>query len=405
MKSNRSGRVDIGALWAALPIALAACAGDTLSLGVEGAPQVAPEGSRCAASPTLVGTVVVNGQADLDVLAGCEAIEGNLEIAQFAGADLSPLASLRSVAGDLNIGKTPSVAEFWTVLEGGWLESLEGLEALERVGALALENVNAPSLRPLENLHHVNANATGSWRAGELVIERAHHLVDLSGLEKLQGVTRLVVIDNDALESLDGLSPPFRLEEINLGNNPRLANLDALANVRFVDFLQIHTTGVRDLTALSELGVRETINIAYNPELVDISALPLWPVRSFGIENNPKLDGTLVVPDRAGVFVARNAELDRVVLEELHGSGDSWGGGALETRILIGDNQSLSSIDLGALERCAELLIEGNGNLSQLEMPSLVGAVALSVRFNPRLSTAALAGVQSLERRISDNAD
>jgi hypothetical protein len=75
MKSNRHGRVDTGAHWAALAIALAACAGDTLSLGVEAAPQAAPEGSRCTVSPTLVGTVVVNGQADLDALAGCEAIE------------------------------------------------------------------------------------------------------------------------------------------------------------------------------------------------------------------------------------------------------------------------------------------------------------------------------------------
>jgi hypothetical protein len=405
MKSNSNGRVGVGAPSAALAIALSACAGDTLSLGVEEAPQTAPEGSRCAASPTLVGTVVVNGQSDIDALAGCEAIEGNLEIAQFAGADLRPLASLRSVAGDLNIGKTPSVAPFWTVLEGGWLESLEGLEALERVGALALENVNAPNLQPLENLRHVNANVTGSWRAGELVIERAHRLVDLSGLEKLQGVTSLHVVDNDALESLDGLALPFRVDDINLGHNPRLSNLDALANVRFVDFLQIHTTGVRDLSALSELGVRETINIAYNPELVTISALPLWPVRSFGVENNPKLDGTLVVPDRAGVFVGGNAELDRVVFEELTSSGDSWRGGALENRILIGNNHSLSSIDLGGIERCAELAVEGNGNLTELEAPALVGAVTLSVRFNPRLSTASLAGVQSLERRISDNAE
>jgi hypothetical protein len=405
MKINSNGRVVGGAHSAVLAIALAACAGDTVSLGVEEAPQAAPEGSRCAASPTLVGTVVVNGQSDIDALAGCEAIEGNLEIAQFAGADLRPLASLRSVAGDLNIGKTPSVAEFWTVLEGGWLESLEGLEGLERVGALALENINAPDLRPLENLRHVNANVTGSWRAGELVIERAHHLVDLSGLEKLQGVTSLHVIDNDALESLDGLALPFRLDDINLGNDPRLSNLDALANVRFANFLQIHTTGVRDLTALSELGVRETINIAYNPELVTISALPLWPVRSFGVENNPRLDGTLAVPNRAGVFVGRNAELDRVVFEELTVSGDSWRSGGLETRILIGNNHSLSSIDLGGIERCAELAIEGNDNLTQLEAPALIGAVSISVRLNPRLSTAPLAGLQALERRISDNAD
>jgi hypothetical protein len=405
MKSNSNGRVGVGARSAALAIALAACAGDTLSLGVEEAPQTAPEGSRCAASPTLVGTVVVNGQSDIDALAGCEAIEGNLEIAQFAGADLRPLASLRSVAGDLNIGRTPSVAPFWTVLEGGWLESLEGLEGLERVGALALENVNAPNLQPLENLRHVNANVTGSWSAGELVIERAHHLVDLSGLEKLQGVTSLYVVDNDALESLDGLALPFRVDAINLAQNPRLSNLDALANVRAVDFLQIHTTGVRDLTALSELGVGETINISYNPELVAISALPLWPVRSFGVENNPKLDGTLVVPNRAGVLVSGNAELDRVVFEELTTSGDSWRSGVLETRILIGNNNSLSSIDLGGIERCAELAVEGNGNLTQLEAPALIGAVTISVRFNPRLSTASLAGVQSLERRISDNAE
>jgi hypothetical protein len=405
MKSNRNGRLAIGAHWATLAIGLGACAGDTVSLGVEMAPQAVRQGARCAASPTLAGTVVVNGQSDLDALAGCEAIDGNFEIAQFAGADLRPLASLRSVAGDLNIGRTPSVAEFWTTLEGGWLESLEGLEALERVGALHLENVNAPNLLPLGNLRFANANAKGSWRAGELVIERAHHLRDLSGLEKLQGVTSLHIIDNDALESLDGLSLPFQVEEINLGNNPRLANLDALANVRFVNFLQIHSTGVRDLTALSELGVRETINIAYNPELVDISALPVWPVQSFGIESNPKLDGTVVVPDRAAVYVVRNPELDRIEVAGLTGTGGSWRGGGLETSITIGDNDSLSSIDLGGLAKCAALEIDGNDNLNQLEAPALVGAVTLWVRLNPRLLAAPLATVESLDRRISENAD
>lgn len=406
MKGNRNGRVRVSAALVPLVIALGACEGDSLSLGEETAAQAAPDGSRCAASTTLVGTVVVNQASDLDALAGCEAIEGNLEIAQFAGADLRPLASLRSVAGDLNIGKTPSVAEFWTVLEGGWLESFEGLEALERVGALAIENVNAPDLRPLANLRHVNANATGSWRAGELVIERSHRLVDLSGLEKLQGVTSLHIVDNDALESLDGLSLPFRLEAINLGHNPRLANLDALANVQFVDLLQIHTTGVRDLSALSGLGVAERIQVAYNPELVDMSALPLWGMlQALVVESNPKLDGTLVVPNRASVFVSGNAALDRVEVEELTVTGDSWRGGGLETRIVIGNNLGLSSIDLGGIERCAELVIGGNDNLTQLEIPALVGAVTLDVRLNPRLSTASLAGVQSLERRVSDNAD
>jgi hypothetical protein len=128
-------------------------------------------------------------------------------------------------------------------------------------------------------------------------------------------------------------------------------------------------------------------------------------VRAFGVESNPKLEGTLVVPNRAGVYVSGNAELDRVAFEELTVTGDTWRGGALETRILIGNNSGLSSIDLGDIERCAELVIEGNANLNQLEVPSLVGAVALSVRNNPRLSTAQLAEVESLERRISDNAD
>src|SRR5688572_22214317 len=71
-----------------------------LALGLLGcgqsanAPGPAASASRCATSPSLPGPLTVADQRELDALAGCETIDGDLSIAPFDGADLRPLGSL-----------------------------------------------------------------------------------------------------------------------------------------------------------------------------------------------------------------------------------------------------------------------------------------------------------------------
>ena len=78
---------------------LSACSGDLLEVGRIAEPvYVAPR--VCASSPPTAGIEVIS-QAELEALAGCEVVDGDVRIAPFEGADLSPLRALRAVRGRL----------------------------------------------------------------------------------------------------------------------------------------------------------------------------------------------------------------------------------------------------------------------------------------------------------------
>jgi hypothetical protein len=130
----------------ALVALLAACSGDVVNIG-DGEPprEPPPSYSRCIESPTLEGTVVVNDQAQLDALDGCETIAGDLYVQPLFYPDLRPLHALREVTGKLGLTQAPpadgegqSSAEsnlVQSIVEGGWLPTLAGLEKLERAGS------------------------------------------------------------------------------------------------------------------------------------------------------------------------------------------------------------------------------------------------------------------------------
>src|SRR5690242_4489520 len=105
-------------------LALAGCTSDEVSLG--GPDDASESAGACApgVEGVVEGDVRTSTQADVDDLAGCREVTGILDIEAWPGLDLTPLASLRQVGGWLDIH--------------GALESLEGLEALERVGELHL---------------------------------------------------------------------------------------------------------------------------------------------------------------------------------------------------------------------------------------------------------------------------
>ena len=102
---------------------------------------------------------LVENQAQLDALAGCEAIESDLVIVPFESPDFSPLASLRRVAGRFELGTMAArgnAPEDWferltQLIADGWIDSLDGFQALEPVGNLKLVGIGVPSLEPLSN--------------------------------------------------------------------------------------------------------------------------------------------------------------------------------------------------------------------------------------------------------------
>ena len=438
---------------------LCACSTDVVSIGEERTSQLLERGSRCAESTEIEGDVRVENQADLDALAGCEQIAGDLAIEIFETTDLAPLGSLRVVGGTLELGARPPAPIFdtleeWEALraerearidrmqeiaDAGWLRSLHGVEALEQVGALDVSDISAPDLRAFSSLRNVSAHYGGP-SAGQLIIARARELLDLSGLEALVGIRELWITGNPALESLVGVRLPTSLESVRVGGNPRLADLDPLRSIEDVEATFVLTdSAVRDLDALASLeNVLESVEISDNPELVDASGLvTLSDTRSLTISGNAALTQ---LPEFASLFtltqlyIQDNAALETFTLDS---GGLALRELSLPDRLLprsaellaitgndklrsialpnsfpvtsvlaIEGNPSLVSVDLGNLERVTELLtIVENAQLSQVQLGVLRNAGAVEVINNPRLETAALAGVPTFQSTFTGNAD
>lgn len=209
-----------------LPLAIAGAedavaSGELLGEQPELDPQRPPELGDCGVlvgdEPDLfvVGDYQVTTQADADALADKRAVTGRLVIDADAGVDLTPLSSVRCIAGDLRVG-------------GAGVKSLEGLHALEYVGGhLMIEDASA--LRDLGGLRAV------CFVRGELRVHSAAQLVDLSGLDELGVVGHLVLADNERLVSLAGVEA---LADVNgsvlIYRNPVLGDVDGLAAVEWV---------------------------------------------------------------------------------------------------------------------------------------------------------------------------
>ncbi|MCE9576422.1 MAG: hypothetical protein K8W52_24955 [Deltaproteobacteria bacterium] len=144
------------------------------------------------------GDAHVSSQADVDALAPCTAIAGDLVIRGGGPLDLRPLAGLTRIDGDLVIG--PTLA----------LSAIDGFAALRTIGG---------RLRIA-----TNAEATGAWFPA---LERAAR-VELDGNFALVGVyaprlaairDALVVRDNAVLELVE-IDPAAVIGAVDVARNP-----------------------------------------------------------------------------------------------------------------------------------------------------------------------------------------
>lgn len=441
-----------------LPLLLLACAcsADVLDLG-GGAVQAGGVGSgRCASSTVLTGDVVVTRQSDLEALAGCEEVTGDLRVALFPEASLLPLSSLRVVGGAFELGIELSqlvptlevsaeeaaleVARAEAQREQGWLASLEGLEELTRVGSLLMAHVLAPDLHALRRLEALQGIGVGR-ASGGLRLVGAKNLRDLSGLENLW-VESLALADNP-LESLDGLVLADTLLSVSITNHPNLRDIQALSSVRdIVGPLLLSGTALESLEALAGLErVTDGIALIENTRLSDVSQLSelrfaadiqirdndlLTSLPSF--EKLEALDSLYIVDNAAleqvqlpggvqwsGMFfelgdgqteshstpalrieIQRNASLQRFTSS----------GGPLAVQFLtIEDNPALTQVELPTTERVDSLSLTRNATLADVDMPLLRTVDSLEVLDNPALSASAFADVKTFERIMAGNAD
>src|SRR6187401_528750 len=100
----RHHRLDPFIITFALSWSLCACVGEQVDLGESTNPST-PRGSLCATSTSFEGNVTAGNQQQLNELAGCEVITGDLFIFPFFDPDFTPLASLQRVGGTLDVGR------------------------------------------------------------------------------------------------------------------------------------------------------------------------------------------------------------------------------------------------------------------------------------------------------------
>jgi hypothetical protein len=446
---QKLARIQRTVRWLAAVPLLAACTTDTVPLGGGNVSQRLELGSRCGESPVLDATVRAQSQADLDALAGCEEIAGDLIVQVFEGADLRPLSALRVVGGSFQLGAGPDFgndavdeevasalqAQFDRGIEAGYLPSLEGLESLERTGNLEVSFVTAPSLAVFANLRNIGSHDDASL-AGRLTLLNNPNLTDLQGLTQVRGLLDLVLVDNPALEDLEGIVLSEGTRNINILGSPLLTELGELAPVFNLNTLYLVGLGIRNLDELQNLRALGYLEVGENPELENVDGLAqLSNASSLSFELNPKLLRLPAFVDLYSVGSLRalnNAELVSIDLdlplpiaggEVVQGEDLETGPSVIEIaangklqsislaagltkvqHLAIYDNPSLASIDLGSLRRLDKLSIQDNERLAQIDLGDLQTVDSLAVIDNPLLSSVELGNVRTFESVLSGNA-
>ena len=252
--------------------------------------------------------------ADVESVADCDCIDGNVFVAPEAGVSIE-LPELLRVFGKLEVqspfegdssGMTGliSVTELALTGETGRLGAVLELPALETLGTVSIEgghisDVRLPSLRTAE----------------AIVVEEAPGLrsLVLSGLTRAD---RLVVQNTQALTSIE-LGVSSLIEDVTLENNAALAELtgtldfegelrvvgqQALPSLAWLDGVTSLTVGsvvIEQNAALKSVGLmasttrlRGRVTIADNPSLVTFESLPQLEEISADIEGASGLDVT-----------------------------------------------------------------------------------------------------------------
>jgi hypothetical protein len=338
-----------------------------------------PSPSRCGASSTFVGSVEVNAQSDLERLAGCVVVDGDLQINLF-GDDLSALSELESVTGTLGLS-----------LSG----SLEGLENLDQVGNLSLVQLDVPSLRPLADLRTIGDTGRRGGR-GDLTIQGLQRQRDLDGLGGIESVRRIMIAEAGSLESLDGLAVPAEVNSISVSGSPAIVDISALTPLQVVDGdLSLAYLGITTLTGLHNLEQASNVRLSNLPALSHIRALQNLPeVQTMEVQEVAvrQLDGLETLRSATNIIIISNPNLTNIgalaSLERL-------------SQLLISDNPQLRNVpNVPAVDRLQRVEIERNPLLPFIPLfPGVTEIEFLSVIDNASLLS--LRGFSGLQRARS----
>jgi hypothetical protein len=422
------------------------CADETVNLGGGGVGQIR-RGARCRESPIVSESVRVTSQADLESLAGCEEIDGDLMIQVFAGADLSPLASLRVIDGLLALGAEPDlgegiaseqdqllIAERDQILADGYLPTLTGLDALERVAGLDFYGIAAEDLDPLLSLRALSGRSRD--RLTGLLSIVGTRLRSLQGLANVEGVDDLAIVDNPGLESLAGLVLGEFPRNVAVMGSPKIGSMPELSPLIYINTLSLYDLGITDLSDLANLySVESSLVLFGNRNLVNVDWLAGVNAAQLQIEKNPALESIPPLSEMVWLesfIAADNSELKTINLDlPPHGAGPdivqgeiltdpikvidigrnpkltgvSLAAGLERGRFLaIYENPSLSSVSMGTLTSLEEVNLAENASLGSVDLGALETVQSLLVTDNPSLDTTGLAALRTFETRLEGNA-
>lgn len=199
-------------------------------------------------------------QAELDHLAGCRVIAGNLSISRFVG-DLNALASLEEVSGELMIGLESDGED---VGEPGALQSLEGLESLRSVRDLTLWY-----LPVLEDLHALSSLEVVSQDFSAYGLTA---VTSLHGPDRIRTIGRSLIVKHwDMLESIDGFGGLLEVARLEIGDAPRLREINGFGSVDRIDAIRLSMLPSLDaipaITVLLQSGTVGSFSLGAIPQI------------------------------------------------------------------------------------------------------------------------------------------
>ncbi len=166
------------------------------------------------AERSCVGAVI-HGDSDLDRIAGCRSVRGDLVIHEVSS--LEALRGLNDVRGKLTISDTQA------------LHDLHGLETLRSVRSLELsDNAELHDVSALANLTAVRT----------LRISGNPELADLQGLGGIHELEEFALV-HSAVSYVSGLEHLRRADQLVIADNPKLIGIGALNGVEAVQRLVI----------------------------------------------------------------------------------------------------------------------------------------------------------------------
>lgn len=358
-----------------------------------GEPELTVDGTPITCAPELI-----DEQAELDALEGCEVATTGLLIA-FEGADLRPLHALRVAEQGVTVGNG-----------FGAIPALDGLENLERA-SLQLQGVLVRDLRALRNLRSL-ATGSSTQFPGHLSILDCPNLESLDGLGALEvdGVY-MEIVGNPQLQSLAPLTLLPRVGTITLQQNPALLDLEAVRAMEQTERLVLRDMPQTTLDDFSNLREADLVEITQNGALTDLGGIAgLESFWGLSVIHNASLRVMHEFPllnEARSIWILDNPELETIqgfpVLRAL-GNRDSDGTGELS----IKENPKLASIEAWpSLEVTDTLEITENAALETVKFAALSSVEGrLMVTSNPLLTPETISALEAIStpyRKLAGN--